>query len=730
MLSISRCRSSPGNISQYYAQERIGYYGQGMENRGLWQGSGARALNLPDAVTASAFSHLLTGHMPDGRTALVKNAGSTGRHSSWDLTFSAPKSVSTLWAVAPPEMRAQIASAHAGAVKEAVGQLERWVGVIRRGKAGKVLEPAGWVFATFQHSTSRTNDPQLHTHCVLINAGVGESGATASISTVRLFQARTSIGALYQAGLADRLKRDLGLNPVFDKVGFKLDGVPSELCRAFSQRRIAMEKALNGGGENSSLAAAHAAITTRPRKTSLPTEQLFAHWREVAMSVGWSEEKAARLCKQSGPTMRVSPEALAKEIREACNRMEPTRRDRTRVSRAALEASIRLGADADALAAAFKMVKILGFPKVKIRERRDERGQQHTRPAPEAISRNNELQNASNTVVSPVARPPHSIPRPTVEQVAGGAALQTVADPTLQQIHPGARPDGMPQQAVPRRDPVPVNGDRSSESHGTHPGDSLATGGIGNANQKSASRNHTHQRGAASIRYGRGHLKVHSLKANREFKRRLWAEWGKVHPEFQTHRRLEKLAVDLAGKTGASGAAVVENTSKIVPGNEWRGLHWRMEQLFPNSPVAAIRGWRVPRLAYGSPKSRWGRVHWRQNILIGQVRWQTKRLFPNAPRWSPFRELELPAVRFTPRWNIQKPKSSIRVGLRQDRAGRIAALAAKLNRRDPSERREGKSTGRVLHPRPLSTFQHKPKQQSLGRDRRETENVLKRDRSR
>lgn len=730
MLSISRCRSAPGNISQYYAQERLGYYGQGMEDRGLWQGAGARALNLPDAVTSSAFSHLLTGHMPDGRTPLVKNAGSTGRHSSWDLTFSAPKSVSTLWAVAPPELRQQIASAHAGAVKEAVDQLERWVGVIRRGKAGKVLEPAGWVFATFQHSTSRTNDPQLHTHCVLINAGVGQSGATGSISTVRLFQARTSIGALYQAGLADRLKRDLGLNPVFDKVGFKLEGVPSELCRAFSRRRIAMERVLKGDGENSSLAAAHAAITTRPRKTLRPAEQLFAHWREVAKSVGWSEENAARLCKESGPAMRVSPETLAKEIREACNRMDPTRRDRTRVSRAALEASIRLGADADTLAAAFKMVKILGFPKVKIRERHDERGQQHTRPAPDAVSQSNELQNASNTVVNPVARPPHSIPRHAVEQVAGGAALQSVADPTLQQIHPGARPDGMPQQAVPRHDPVPLNWDRRSENHGAHPGDTRVKGDTRNAHQKSVRPIPTSPHRAAKIRYGREQLKVHSLKANRKFKRRLWAEWGKIHPEFQTQSRLEELAVELAGKTGASAAAVVEHVSKIVPGEKWRGLHWRMVQLFPNSLLAGIRGLRLPRLAYGSPKSRWGRVHWRQNILIGQVRWQTKRIFPKAPRWSPFREWELPAVRFTPRWRLKKPKNSIRVKASQDRARRLVALAAKLNRRDPSERREGRSTGRDLRSRPLSTFQHKPKQQSLGRGRREAENVLKHERSR
>lgn len=347
-----------------------------------------------------------------------------------------------------------------------------------------------------------------------------------------------------------------------------------------------------------------------------------------------------------------------------------------------------------------------------------------------AVSQSNELQNSPDTVVSPVARPPHLIPRPTVEQMTGMAALQTVADPTLQQIHPGARPDGMPQQAAPKHDPVPVNGDGRSESYGTHPGDSLATGGIGNANQKSASPNHTQKRRAASIRYGREHLKVHSLKANREFKRRLWAEWGKVHPEFQTHRRLEKLAVDLAGKTGASGAAVVENTSMIVPGEEWRGLHWRMDQLFPNSPVAAIRGWRVPRLAYGTPKARWGRVHWRQNILIGQVRWQTTRLFPNAPRWSPFKELKLPAVRFTPRWKLKEPKNSIRVRPSQARDGRLVALAAKLKRRDPSVRREGRSTGRDLHPRPLSTFQHKLKQQSLDRDRRETENVLKRERSR
>jgi hypothetical protein len=47
---------------------------------------------------------------------LVQNAGHPKRDAAWDLTFSAPKSVSVLWALVPEPIRQQIEQAHQAAV--------------------------------------------------------------------------------------------------------------------------------------------------------------------------------------------------------------------------------------------------------------------------------------------------------------------------------------------------------------------------------------------------------------------------------------------------------------------------------------------------------------------------------------------------------------------------------------------------------------------------------------
>ncbi len=107
--------------------------------------------------------------------------------TGWDLTFSAPKSVSALWAVGGGEVGMEVRDAHDAAVAAAVGYLEEHAAFSRTGKAGvRQVDTDGLLAAAFVHRSSRAGDPQLHTHVLVSGrvrcdgrgvAGVGLAGA-------------------------------------------------------------------------------------------------------------------------------------------------------------------------------------------------------------------------------------------------------------------------------------------------------------------------------------------------------------------------------------------------------------------------------------------------------------------------------------------------------------------------------------------------------------------------
>src|SRR5690606_4510404 len=94
----------------------------------------------------------------------------------WDLTFSAPKAVSALWSQADPDARAVLQEAQDDAARAALAYLERHAAWTRKGRGGTDLQRVGLVAALFEHGTSRAQQPQLHTHCLVLNVGATSSG--------------------------------------------------------------------------------------------------------------------------------------------------------------------------------------------------------------------------------------------------------------------------------------------------------------------------------------------------------------------------------------------------------------------------------------------------------------------------------------------------------------------------------------------------------------------------
>ena len=115
------------------------YYAAKGEAPGRWIGSGldgVDGLEYGDVVTAEQMTNLFgDGCHPIGGAALGRHF-KEGSVAGFDLTFSPAKSVSTLWAVAPPEVAGQIKMAHDAAVLDALAFLERMRSSRGRAPAG------------------------------------------------------------------------------------------------------------------------------------------------------------------------------------------------------------------------------------------------------------------------------------------------------------------------------------------------------------------------------------------------------------------------------------------------------------------------------------------------------------------------------------------------------------------------------------------------------------------
>ena len=273
MLSISPpIRAAQG---EYYLKlaKADDYYLDASEPPGFWLGQGAAALSLIGEIKPDDFRTLLSGRSPDGRK--VRNADSIKRRSGWDLSWSAPKSVSVAWSQATPEIRQDIEAALQAAVVFGISYLET-IGVVSRvGENGIVRDPAKLVFACFVHSTSRAQQPQLHVHSVLQNLAVRSDGKVGTLEPRALFRHQLAAGALFRVQLAYELEQRLGLRARREGRCFEITGVDRELIATFSQRRQEIEAALKAWGKSGPKAAEMAALATRAHKKPSAPRRTF-----------------------------------------------------------------------------------------------------------------------------------------------------------------------------------------------------------------------------------------------------------------------------------------------------------------------------------------------------------------------------------------------------------------------------------------------------------------------
>jgi len=350
MLSIGKL----GVGQEMYYLEKVAegaedYYSGEGEVAGEWMGDAARELGLSGEVGADQLTAMLTGNNPaDGQPLGLRAVGGRGPVPGFDLTFSAPKSVSLLWGLGGPVAGYEVQRAHRAAVEAALGYLQEEACWTRRGAGGsEFVKGEGFLAAAFEHRSSRNGDPQLHSHVLVANATKGPDGRWTRLHHPSIYEHAQTASYLYQAQLRHELSCNLGVEWQEVRKGIsEIAGFTDEHLREFSTRRAEILEAV--GPDASARSMEVAALTTRQAKErDVDRGELHERWRSKGEEIGLDRETIARsfdpeamLVAEPSKPHEVSHDRLDHEVTAHASHFE--RRDAIR----AVAASQRAGAPA------------------------------------------------------------------------------------------------------------------------------------------------------------------------------------------------------------------------------------------------------------------------------------------------------------------------------------------------------------------------------------------------
>ncbi|MCP3425835.1 relaxase domain-containing protein [Rothia sp. AR01] len=270
-IATGDTRNRPKQLTNYYTgsgDPSGSWYGKGTATVGLASGA---TVTQQDAVSLyeegknpATGQHLgkkpiASATAPEGaKTPMGKAAKSTRKPvGGFDLTFSVPKSVSALWAVADASTQAKVHAAHQRATRTCLDWVEANVIQSRAGDGGIVKVPVeGMIASLFDHFDSREGDPQLHTHAVIANRVQRVSdGKWVTLDSYTLHRWTVAISEMYNATLYDELATTVGAvaeqrdpiaqvsesDVVYKNRRVELTGIPDALIAEFSTRSLAIE---------------------------------------------------------------------------------------------------------------------------------------------------------------------------------------------------------------------------------------------------------------------------------------------------------------------------------------------------------------------------------------------------------------------------------------------------------------------------------------------------------
>jgi conjugative relaxase-like TrwC/TraI family protein len=304
----------------YYTQKAAGcrddpldYYLGRKEAPGRWAGAGSERLGLSGGLTREdmdgAFRWLIEGGILPGE----HQRASQREHTTpgFDLTMSAPKSVSLLAGLGDAHVSAAARDAHSAAVAAGIEYFEAHTSIVRRGDGGSRYEAAvpGLIGVEFRHREARPcagcdhGDPHLHSHVVVANlAQAASDGQWLSLDSDLMHAHATTAGYIYQAVLRGELTERLGVAWNRPENGCaEIAGIPESWLAHFSKRARAAseyqqgeydaEQELIGDPKEQTKAGKRAArITRRPKGEALDEAKLRDGWADEGAECGITAE--------------------------------------------------------------------------------------------------------------------------------------------------------------------------------------------------------------------------------------------------------------------------------------------------------------------------------------------------------------------------------------------------------------------------------------------------------
>ncbi len=310
---------NPAAASSYYTRQReTEYYAGSGEPPGIWYApAGDFGLVDGSCVDRVTFDRLYHARDEGGAPLLEQIRRHKERTPAFDITLSAPRSVSLVWGLGSYDTKCLIEAAQQKAVRATLAMLEREATWARRGFKGAFLEGVALSSATFQHGESRKAqhsdgrvfaDPNLHTHCVCLNIATRPSDHTVGgLHSKIIRDFKMAAGATYHAALAHELEK---IGFAIDRVGkngvFEIAGVDDATIKYFSARRQEIEDELAGHGVTSGQATALAAAIAKATRSSKRESESVGReevWRDAARSFGLDTESFAENLRDQSNTL-------------------------------------------------------------------------------------------------------------------------------------------------------------------------------------------------------------------------------------------------------------------------------------------------------------------------------------------------------------------------------------------------------------------------------------------
>jgi conjugative relaxase-like TrwC/TraI family protein len=292
MITVKALQSS-SSASDYYKSADYYTKDDSIDSVSYWQGLGAQNLGLKGEVDKGKFKELLDGKIGDVQLGRKTKDGIEHK-PGWDLTFSAPKSVSLL-ALIGGDKRLMIAFKSAN--DKAIAYIEKNHAITRLYKDGKLeyVNKQNLTVASFLQTTSRELDPQLHVHNAVLNMthdGVeSEPGKWRSLESHPFYEYQKLFGLIARSFLAKEVC-ELGYEIEVDakKGTFEIKGVAAHIIKAFSKRREQILKEAKLLGVAGAKAMERLNLITRKLKSLVSREAIIENWNKEAVELDFNHQ--------------------------------------------------------------------------------------------------------------------------------------------------------------------------------------------------------------------------------------------------------------------------------------------------------------------------------------------------------------------------------------------------------------------------------------------------------